>query len=177
MIRRRCHADRAMGPRALRAFTMAEALLAATILAIISASASLPFSAGVHQANEAAKLRRAATYAQQMMEEIMARPYYEPGLPINLSPEADDTDRTKFDDVGEFHGFNEKSTGLRNYRNEDINDPDAPGWWRDVQVTFVVFPMQQGGDTNGFQRVRVRVFDGNTTTPLLTIYRLASLEE
>ena len=60
-------------------FTLLEALLASTILAIVASSALLPLAAGVQQVNAAADLEQATALGEAMMEEVLARPFFEPG--------------------------------------------------------------------------------------------------
>jgi len=159
-----------------RAFTLAEGLLASTIMAIVAASAALPFCAGVQQALAAARLEKAVALGQALMEEILARPFYEPGPSTPApGPDAGETSRDLFDNLDDFHGFSEVATGLRNYANQPITDPDAAGLWRDASVTYVSYPDQQPGDTNSYVNIRVRVFDG--TEVLVTLNRIAARED
>jgi prepilin-type N-terminal cleavage/methylation domain-containing protein len=157
-------------------FTLIEALLAATILAVAAAAGALPFVAGTHQAQEAARLEQAVALGQAMMEEILARPCYEPGVRYpTLGPDAGETTRNLYDNIDDFHGLNESVTGLRNYNNQLITDEACAGLWRDVNVEYVSFANQQSNDTNSYVKVRVRVYDGPET--LVTLYRLVARED
>jgi prepilin-type N-terminal cleavage/methylation domain-containing protein len=159
-----------------RAFTLVEALLASTILAVVAASAALPFAAGVQQAQEAARLEQAVALGQAMMEEVLARPFFEPGNSTPApGPDSGETARTLFDNIDDFHGFSESVGGLRNYQNQPITDSAAAGLWRTVAVQYVSFPIQTAQDTNSFVKVTVNVFDGNTLA--LTLQRLVSRED
>lgn len=159
-----------------RGFTLAEALLASTILAIVGATTTLPFVAGVQRTNEAARLEQAVALGQAMMEEILARPFFVPGVRTPApGPDWGETSRDKFDNIDDFHGFSESASGLKDYRNVAITDASCAGLWRDVTVTYVTFPNQASSDTNCFVLIRVRVMDGNA--PLVTLNRIAARED
>ena len=162
------------GPRS--GFTLVEALLATTVLAIVSASAALPFVAGVHQANEAARLERAVALGQAMLEEILTRPVLDPtGRGATPGPESGETARNLFDNIDDFHGYHEYNSGLRDYKNQAITDTALTGFWRGVTVEYVTFANQQTADTNAFAKVTVYVNDGNAN--MVTLTRIATRED
>lgn len=166
--------SRARGARG--GFTLAEALIASTILAIVAASASLPFVAGVHQAKEAARLEQAVALGQAMMEEILTRPMLDPtGRVATPGPESGETSRDKFDNIDDFNGYTEQSTGLRDYKNVAITDSSLSGLWRNASVQYVTFPNQQSTDTNSYVKVIVYVWDGNAK--LMTLTRIYGRED
>lgn len=156
--------------------TLIESLIAATVLSIVATSALLPFTAGASHALAAIRLQKATAYAQAMMEEVLARPFYGPDGTTN--PPGPDTAfedrRQRYDDLDDFNGFTEQVTGMRDYINQPITDPDATGLWRDVTITYVSFPGQQAADTNSYILVRVRVWDGDAL--LATLHRLVARE-
>jgi type II secretory pathway pseudopilin PulG len=157
-------------------FTLAEALMASTILAIVSASAALPFSAGVQQANAAARLEQAVAVGQALMEELLTRPVLDPtGRVATLGPESGETSRDKFDNIDDYNGYTEQTSGLRDYKNQTVTDASLTGLWRDVSVQYVTFANQQASDTNSYAKIIVRVWDGNA--PLVTLTRLTARED
>ncbi len=166
---------RSAATRHRRAFTVVEALLAATVLAIVTASTALPFAAGVQQANQAARLDAAAALGQALMEEILGRPFYPPGTRApSPGPETGET-RDIYNSIDDFDGYSEQTIGLRNYLNQPITDTTLSGFWRDASVTYVSFTGQATGDTNSFARITVRVWDGNAN--LVTLVRLAARDD
>jgi len=145
-------------------------------VAIVTASAALPFCAGVQQATAAAHLEQAVALGQAMMEEVLARPYYEPGVRAPaLGPDSGETSRDLFDNIDDFHGYSEQTVGLRDYRNQAINEAECAGFWRDVTITYMTYAGQQTSDTNSFVGIRVRVFDG--TECMVTLNRIATRED
>lgn len=159
-----------------RGLTLVESLMAAVVLSIVATSALLPFTAGASHALAAIRLQKATAYGQAMMEEVLARPFYGPDGTTN--PPGTDTAfedrRQRYDDLDDFNGFTEQVTGMNDYINQPITDPDATGLWRDVTITYVSFPGQQAADTNSYILVRVRVWDGNAL--LVTLHRLVARE-
>lgn len=157
-------------------FTLVEALLATTVLAIVSASAALPFVAGVHQANEAARLEQAVALGQALMEEILSRPLLDPSnRGATPGPESGETARNLFDNIDDFQGYSEQATGLRDYKNQAIADAALAGYWRDATVQYVTFANQQAADTNSYAKIVVRVWDG--TANVVTVARIAARED
>lgn len=143
-------------------FTLAEALLAATVLAIVAASATLPFSAGVQQVNEAGKLDEAAALGEAMMEEILARPFFDPAdRTASPGPEGGLT-RATYDNVDDFHGYSESAGNLKDFKNQNKTAGTSSSLWRSATVEYITFPGQQANDTNSFVRVTVNVYDGAT---------------
>lgn len=158
-----------------RGFTLAEALLSAMILAIVSASATLPFIAGTQQVQSSARIEQATAFGEALMEEILARPFLAPGDPTTTpGPEANDTSRDQFKNMDDFDGLTESSGAMRNYQNAAIDNPDASGLRRTAKVEYVAFAGQASDDVNAFVHIQVKVYDGND--PVVTLDRIASRE-
>jgi Tfp pilus assembly protein PilV len=158
-------------------FTLAEALIATTVLAIVSATAALPFAAGMQQTNEAAKLEQAAALGQAMMEEILARPFFQPGNTTAVpGPGAGETSRPLFDNVDAFDGYAESDHVLRDFQNAVVTDASASGFWRQVSVQYVTLPSLNPAttDVNSIVHVQVKVYSNNAL--LVTLDRLVSRE-
>lgn len=162
--------------RVRRAFTLVEALLASTLLAIVAASATLPFSAGAQNTAEAQKMEQAVELGTSMMEEVLARSFFEPGQSSPTpGPEAGEDVRLQYDSIDDFAGYSESDKVIRNFKNAPVTDSSMTGFWRDVAVTYVSFPNQQPGDTNSIAHVRVRVYHENVL--MVTLDRLVSRED
>lgn len=162
-------------PARRRGFTLAEALISAIILAIVSASATLPFIAGTQQIQASGRLEQATALGQALMEEILARPFLAPGDPDTTpGPEADESSRDEFKNKDDFDGLTESSGALKNFENALITDKDSSGLWRTATVHYVTFPDQAATDVNSFVHIQVKVYDGND--PIVTLDRIASRE-
>ncbi len=159
---RRAMAARGIGPRSRRArrgFTLVEALLASTVLAIVAVTAALPFTAGVQHAQEAGSLERAVELGEALMEEVLARPFVaaDEGS-TSPGPDGDDTSRDKYDNVDDFHGFSEPAGDLGNYAGEPLDSETVRDFRREVSVEYVRFPGQAADDVDSLAHVQVRVY-------------------
>jgi type II secretory pathway pseudopilin PulG len=158
------------------AFTIAEALMAGTILAIVSATATLPFAAGLQQNVESARLEQAVALGQAMMEEILARPFTDPNnSSMTPGPESDETSRDKFDNIDDYNGYAESDHIARDYTNAAITDPAVKDLWRSVTVQYVTMPNQSSTDVNSFARVTVTVY--NDTVQIVKLDRIVCRED
>jgi len=158
------------------AFTLAEALLAATILAVVAASATLPFISGTQQMQASARLEQATALGQALMEEILARPFFEPAERLAApGPGPGETTRNLFNNIDDFHGLTESAGNVRNYQNTLVTDAGTSGLWRTASVQYVTFPGQDAADVNSFVHIHVTVFDG--TDPIVALDRIAARED
>ena len=158
-----------------RGVSLAEALLASTILAVVGATATYPFVAGTQQVTESAKTEEAVALGQALMEEILARPFFEEGSTTpSPGPDAGETDRSLYKSIDDFHGVSESDKVLRNFKNDDAADSSNDGYWRTASVVYVSFPNQSPGDANAFARITVDVFYKDTLQ--VRLVRIAARE-
>jgi type II secretory pathway pseudopilin PulG len=159
-------------------FTLAEALIATSVLAIVSATAALPFAAGMQQTNEAAKLEQAVALGQAMMEEILARSFFEPNDRVaSPGPGPGETTRPLFNNLDDFDGYAEGDHVLHDFQNAVVTDASAAGFWRQVFVSYVTMPAlnQAATDVDSFVHIQVKVYYNNAL--LVTLDRIASRED
>ncbi len=168
----------AAGETARGGFTLVEALIAAAVLAIVSASAVLPFLAGVQQVGEAAELEEAVALGQAMMEEVLARPFFHPEeREAAPGAEAGETQRDQFTIIDDFHGFTESVGQLSSFEGTLIEEKSAAGFRRTVTVQYVRFPglAQETDDVKSFVHIKVRVYRNNTA--MVTLDRIVARED
>lgn len=91
--------------RSPRAFTAFEALIAATILALITASVSGALMAGRQQSRNAEDTVYASMLARTLMEEVMRLPVTDPQGYTTFGPDPGETSRSLYDNVDDYHGF------------------------------------------------------------------------
>lgn len=166
------------GPARRGGFTLAEALLASTVLAIVSASAALPFAAGIQQTNEAARLERAIALGQALMEEILARPFFEVDERVaSPGPGADETTKDLYNNLDDFDGYTEVGGTVLNFDGTPVTDDSLSGYTRQASVQYVSFAglSQKATDVNSFVHIQVRVYHNGTL--LVTLDRIASRED
>lgn len=157
-------------------FTLMEALLASTILAIVASSAVLPLAAGVQQVNAAAELEQATALGEAMMEEVLARPFFEPGQTApTLGADVGEANRSNFKSIDDFDGYFETAISLKTFQNNNITDAAVAGFWRSVSVEYVTFPNQEPEDVNSFMHIQVKVYHDSVL--LVTLDRIVSRED
>lgn len=153
-----------------------EALLASTILAIVASAAVLPLAAGVQQVNAAADLEQATALGEAMMEEVLARPFFEPGQSApSPGPETGEVNRLKFKSIDDFDGYTETIGNMKTFENTSIADASVSDYWRTVSTQYVSFPNQDPTDANSFIHVQVKVY--RDTVLLVTLDRIVSRED
>jgi len=160
-----------------------EALLASTILAIVAASAALPFASGVQNVNAAAELEQATALGEAMMEEVLARPFFEPTQSAPTpGPEPTETTRLAFNSIDDFNAFSETSGNLKTFQNGPVTDPSAQGFWRTVSVQYVRFPslgqpLATDPSDPGESLIHIEVKVYHDSALLVTLDRLVARED
>ena len=67
--------------------------------------------AGMNQNNLSIKYTLAANLAQDLLDEIIARPFYDPDTPDDMTPgpELGESSRPLFDNADDYHGLSEQA--------------------------------------------------------------------
>lgn len=94
-----------------RAFTAFEVLLAAAILAIITAAVSSALMAGRAQSQLARDTLYASMLAHSMMDEVTRLPTADPHGYTTLGPDSGET-RTTFNSIKDYNGYTDGPTGI-----------------------------------------------------------------
>lgn len=145
-----------------RGFTLAEAAIASTILAVLVVAA-LNASGKLAEARyDQADKARARSLADAMVGEIQPKAYSEPsGGTTTLGPDAGEgPTRATFDDVDDFNGDVESPP----VDSSGVAVPGFTGWTRSVSVERVTpsgQAMVSSATDNGVLRVTVVVKKGN----------------
>lgn len=162
-------------PQGPAGFTLAEALLASVVMAIVAGFALTPIIAAEQNRMAADRLKHAVALGQGLMDEVLARPSVAPGLADNgIGPAPGETSRKAFQTVDAFAGYSESGTGALDYEQSPIGSEETTGLWRSVSVQYVSYPGQQAADTNGLMLVRVTVYDGSAA--IVNLARLVNRE-
>jgi MSHA pilin protein MshD len=155
---------------ARQGFTLIEALVAATILAITVTAVTLPFTAGAQNEQDSARLTLAVAYAQELMEEILSRPFDDPGGGMTPGPEAGETSRDLYDNIDDYHGYSEADGQIKDMYGLAATDRLAAGLSRSVAAEYVYVAGQDTSGSPTFIRVTVTVrYRGR---PLVTLQRM-----
>jgi type II secretory pathway pseudopilin PulG len=121
--------------RALRGFTAVEALVAATILAILTAAVSGALMAGRTQSKLARDTLSASFLAQSLMSEIMRLPFNDPLGYTTIGPDGSET-RATFDNVDDFCGYTDGPGTITDLAGNTYPDT-YDGFVRTVSMTAV----------------------------------------
>ena len=95
------------------AITLAESMIAMTVLLIIVVAVCTAISSGGMQMYESLNAQRAISLAEELAESVLALPYNDPNGPSNPGPEPGETDVSKFDNADDFHGYKESPGQLK----------------------------------------------------------------
>jgi hypothetical protein len=152
--------------KAAEGFTLIEALLAATILAVVIGAITMPFVAAAQNDEANARLALAAACAEGLMEEILSKPVEDP----DGTDEAAGAPRSSWDNVLDYHGLVEEDGEIVFSSGEQLVDPMAAGLRRETAAVAVYLPDE---DTSGpASTVIVTIVVYHNTTPLVTLTRL-----
>jgi prepilin-type N-terminal cleavage/methylation domain-containing protein len=91
--------------RPRRGFTAIEALIAATILAILTAAVSGALSAGRAQSKLARDTISASFLAQSLMDEIIRLPFEDPLGYTTIGPDPGESSRATFNNIDDYYGY------------------------------------------------------------------------
>ncbi len=156
---------------AAQGFTLVEALLASVILAMAITAVTAPFTAAAR--NERADGRRtvAVCLANEIMEEIISKPFDDPDGKSAVGPESGESTRSEFDNIDDYHRYEEKAGAIVDGTGTLAGDPLAGDLSRHVTTTYIYVSGQDMSDSPDFVRVEVTV--RRKGLPLVTLTRLA----
>ena len=150
-------------PRALRAlraggFTLAESLIASVVLAIAIVAIAGTLAASYQQNNVRGNTTTALTLAQQLMEEIAAKPIDPPDGTVNKPgwPQGQ-TDRRQYDTIDDYHGYADFSSTIQAADGSTMNLSDGESYQRSVSVQSGALPPGLTGPPEDFYMVTVTV--------------------
>lgn len=158
-------------PKLGRAFTLAESLMAATILAMAISAVTIPFTAGARNEQVDARRTIASSLASGIMEEILAKPFADPDGAGDVGPEYDEVSRSDFDNIDDYHGYEEEPGAIRSSGGAIVSDPAATGLSRHVSCEYVYVSGQDGESDPTFIRITVEI--RYKDSPTITLTRLS----
>jgi len=93
--------------------TLAESMIAATVLLIVVLAVCTAINSGGMQMYENVHSQRAISLAEELAESILALPYNDPDGPSSPGPEPGESGVSQFDNADDFHGYYEAPGELR----------------------------------------------------------------
>jgi len=153
------------GRRLNKGFTLPEALLACVVLAMVSSAIVVPFAAGARCEQANTRQTVALSLAEDLMEEILAKPFKDPDVPDyeenwqTLGPGTGESfdDRSTLDNTDDYHGLVEPAGTIRPAMTTQASDPLAGDLSRRVEVAYVHLPGQDTSNPPNVARVTVHV--------------------
>jgi len=161
MMHRRRHPE--------RGFTLAESLLASAVLAMAVTATTLPFTAGAGNELHDARLSVAVSLAQEMLEEILSRPFEDPQGASQPGPEVseDQADRTTLDNLDDYDGLMEPAGYVTNMAGVRMTESIAQGLSRSVSAAYVYVSGQDTSLAPTFIRITVEAkYNGESLVKL-----------
>ena len=132
-----------------RGFTLIEALLTASLLAVVTVAVTMPFVAGMQNEAEDARRTEAVNLASELMETIVS---------------------ANFTDIGDYDDSTEQAGSIVSSGGNAIADPATAGLSREVSTQYVTVSGQDPSAQQSFVRVTVNILhDGR---PLVSFTRL-----
>jgi hypothetical protein len=140
-----------------RGFSLAEAMMATTLLAIAVVGIAGPLGAASEQSRQGQERGAALVLARELMEEIVARPLCDGGATCHLGPESSECDRTQFDSADDYNGYADTTKELKNYSNKSIPFDRANLYTRKVTVAYRASPSGASASAGDYAMVTVSV--------------------
>ena len=151
-------------------FTLLEALLAATILAMAVAAITVPFVSAAQNERIDRQQTLAVALAQEIMEDILAEAFEDedPTYARNPGPDPGEETRILFDNIDDYDGYEEGPGSIIDVEGQIVDDPDAAGMSRCVAAQYVYVTGQDLSFPTDFIRVIVEVKYRQQTIARLT---------
>jgi len=158
-------------------FTLVEALIAVMILGFSAAGIAMLLTASMQQNYLSEKYMLAGNLAQDLLDEIMGKPFYDPDSPGNLTPgpEAGETSRALLDNVDDYDGLIEPAGAMQLPNGSPLDRPNLGGFSRSTSAEYVYLPGQDAQADPTFILVDVEVLDNSV--PMAEVKRLISSAE
>lgn len=143
--------------RTIRGMTLIEVVLAMVVLGMLLGSVAQGVAFSVRMQRSTAERVRGEILANDLLELVIALPYGEPDGSVTIGTDAGElpADRTTFDDIDDFDGWNESPP----LHADGLPRTDLTGWERSVVVVWVTLGATETaalGET-GVKKVTVTV--------------------
>jgi hypothetical protein len=162
--------QRLLRSRRFRGFSVAEAMMASTLLAIAVVGIAGPLGAACEQSRMGDERGAALVLARELMEEIVAKPLCDGGATCHLGPESGESNRAKFDSADDYHLYHDTTKELKDLAGQTVAYSTDKIYSRDVTVEYRATPNGASTTSGDFGLVTVSV-----TTPhkqVVQIWRL-----
>jgi Tfp pilus assembly protein PilV len=139
-------------------FTLAESLIASVVLAAAVVGIAGTLAASYQQNTVRGNTTTALNLAQQLMEEIAAKPLELPAGQTNkVGWSAGQTDRRQYDTIDDYNGYTDFSGSVQTAGGSTVNLNNGGAYQRTVTVTSGAVPSGLTGPASDFVLVTVTV--------------------
>lgn len=152
------------------AFSIAEAMVASTVLAIAVVGIAGPLGAASEQTRVLNEHATALVLARELMEEIAAKPLCDGGTTCHLGPESGETDRSLYDSADDYNTYHDSTASLNNLSGQSEGFDASLVYTRDVTVEYRTSPSGTSATSGDYGLVTVSV-----TTPHHQVIKLSRL--
>ncbi len=158
-------------------FTLVEALIAVTILGFAVVGIVMLLMAGMKQNYLSSRYMLASNLADDLMDEVLAKPFYDPESPQNLTPgpEPGETSRALLDNVDDYDGLVEAAGAMQLPNGSPLDRLNLARFSRSTSAEYVYLPGQDAQADPTFILVNVEVLDNSV--PMAEVKRLISSAE
>jgi len=157
-------------------FTLVEAMMAVVVLGIAAASVLLPFVSGAAVRAEGINRTLAARLASDLMEQILRLPFHDPqDTNYTPGPDAGETGPANFDNIDDFHDYNELQGQVKDAAGAVFTDPMYINFSRNVECEYhAMSPQPVPGSIEECNFISVTVHVNYSGKQMATIIRLVS---
>jgi prepilin-type N-terminal cleavage/methylation domain-containing protein len=126
-----------------RGFTLAESLMASTVLAAAVVAMIAPLCASHRQAEAMTEATTATGLARQLLEEIAAKPFDDPNGATQLGPEAGETSRALYNNTDDYDGYTDATIAaggvgqIAMLDGSTVSIANGQGYLRSVTVRYL----------------------------------------
>jgi hypothetical protein len=156
---------------------MVEALLASALLAVTVSAVLLPFSTAGRLEQFDTRLTTCSFLAEGLMNEIVAKPFYDPDGASTPGPETGEDDRWDYDNLDDYHGYSESAGALHDSQEVPISGNAFRDLSREVAVEYVRPKYQPDSEDLNFVRITVKACHRGAEMVVLTRLVRASEED
>ncbi len=119
--------------RLRRGFSLLESAIATLLAGVLMVGALRVVGASLHRQRRAGEDVTAQLLADELVAEILGKRYRDAQFPDHFGPETGEVSRSAFDDVDDYHGFQESPPR----RTDGTTIDELTGWSRSVEVVWI----------------------------------------
>ncbi len=150
------------------AFTLAESLIASTILGAAVVGTMGPLVVSHEQTQAMWENSTSMSLARELLEEVAAMPYLDPDGTQRSSPRSAQTTRLQYTSIGDYNGYSDSTSALASMEGTDLSIGCAGTYSRSVKVQYQTSRSGAANGSGDFAVVTVTVTAPSKTTYTLT---------